>query len=141
MSQFSIEAERIIYILESLDDYIQYLSDIYKCPCENCIKSNTEKINSIINYIISFYNFIISNREFIKQNDNYFIQIKNLVINMIKFNDIIIKDLVYINKQKSVSIIYIEEEENKDNNSADAYIKPFSIDTFIKYYPEMDLIF
>lgn len=140
MSLPTTEAERIVNILEYLDNNIQYLSDIYKCPCESCIKSNTERIMSIVDYIISFYKFIIKNKTIIKQNEHYFIQIKSLLINMYKFNTIIFKEdetknSVYFNTQKSVSIIYLEEE--------DIYIyeKPFSIDNFIKYYPELISLF
>ena len=141
MSNNTMEDDHIRFILEYLDSNIQYFNDIYKCSCESCITSNTEKINSIIIYIISFYKFIIKNKEIIRINKNYFEQIKKLVINMNKINDKIIKDIVYFNKQKSVSIIYLEEEENSNSNSNNIYVKPFQINTFIKYYPEMDLLF
>jgi hypothetical protein len=147
MSSFAIEAERIANILEFLDDNIQYLSDIYKCPCESCIKSNTERIISIIDYIISFYKFIIRHKNIIKQNENYFILIKNLLSNMFEFNNVVFKDdesqnIIYFNIQKSVSIIYLENEEDKldenlhitNNNSI------FTLSTLIKYYPELSNI-
>lgn len=147
MSSFTSEAESIVTILDYLDDTIKYLSDIYQCPCESCIKSNTERIISIIDYIISFYTFIVKNKNIIKQNEHYIIQIKNLLTNMFKFNTIIFKEdenknIMYSNMQKSVSIIYLEEEEKKDDTLyINNYDSTFQLSTLIKYYPEMKSIF
>ena len=137
MSSSINESENILYVLDYLDDNIPYLSDIYNCPCENCIISNKEKINSMINYIISFYKFIIRNKDIIKKNDTYIIKIKNLLSDMFKFNNQIInknENIIYYNLEISVSIIYLEEEDCL------IYEKPFSIDTFNKYYPEMKIL-
>lgn len=137
MDSFALEAERIANILYLLDEHINYLSDIYKCPCDNCILSNTEKINSLISYIISFYKFIIKHKTIIKQNNQYLTQIQNLLKNMIKFNNEIIKDVSYTNIEKSISIIYLEPEEN---NTIYNYVLPFQIADLIRYFPEYKLI-
>jgi len=153
MDAFTENPENVTYILDYLADNLPYLSDIYKCPCESCIKSNTSKINDIITYILTFYKFIITNKKVIKQNKTYFIQIKPLVKNMIKFNNEIIKDnILYFNLQKNISIIYLEDENENENESEDANIdetiiedtafeKPYQISTFIKYYPELTHLF
>jgi hypothetical protein len=146
MSSITNDAEYIVNILEYLDNNIQYLSEIYNCPCESCINSNTEKIISIIDYIISFYKFIIKYKNIIKQNENYFIQIKNLLINMFKFNDVIFKEdestnIIYSNIKKSISIIYLEEENKEEDLHITNYKSIFPLSTLFKYYPEMKLIF
>ena len=137
MDSFALEAERIANILYLLDEHINYLSDIYKCPCDSCIRSNTEKINSLVSYIITFYKFIIKNKTIIKENNQYLSQIQNLLKNMIKFNNEIIKDILYTNIEKSISIIYLEPEEN---NTIYNYVLPFQIADLIRYYPEYKLI-
>ena len=138
MDPSSLEAEKIADILYYLDDNITYLSDIYKCYCETCVISNTEKIKSIVDYIISFYKFIIKHKYIIKLNEEYFIKIKNLLTNMIKFNNEIIKDILYKNIERSVNIIYLEPD---DNNTIYNYVLPFQILDLIKYFPEYRLIF
>ena len=137
MDTFDLEAERIANILYLLDEYINYLSNIYKCPCNSCILSNTEKINSIISYIISFYKFIIKHKIIIKQNNKYLTQIQTLLKNMIKFNNEIIRDILYTNIERSISIIYLEPE---DNHTIYNYVLPFQIVDLIKYFPEYRLI-
>jgi len=137
MDSFALEAERIANILYLLDEHINYLSDIYKCPCDSCIRSNTEKINSLVSYIITFYKFIIKHRTIIKQNNQYLTQIKTLLTNMLKFNNEIIKDISYTNIEKSISIIYLEPEEN---NTIYNYVLPFQIADLIRYFPEYKLI-
>ena len=137
MDSFALEAERIANILYLLDEHINYLSNIYKCPCDNCILSNTEKINALISYIITFYKFIIKHKTIIKQNNQYLTQIQNLLKNMIKFNNEIIRDILYTNIQKSISIIYLEPEKN---NTIYNYVLPFQIADLIRYFPEYKLI-
>ena len=137
MDSFALEAERIANILYLLDEHINYLSNIYKCPCDNCILSNTEKINALISYIITFYKFIIKHKTIIKQNNQYLTQIQNLLKNMIKFNNEIIKDILYTNIERSISIIYLEP---KENNTIYNYVLPFQIADLIRYFPEYKLI-
>jgi hypothetical protein len=135
MDSSTTHADYLVNMLDYLDTNLLYLSDIYKCPCQTCITSQTIKINSLISYIISFFKFIIKNKEFIKKNDTYLYKLLNLLPIMIKFNNEIIKDNIdYFNLQRSISIMYLEKEENTD-----IYEKPFLLETFIKYYPNINL--
>ena len=137
MSSNTMNAEDIVTILEYLDESIAYLSGIYTCPCQSCISSSTNVINSLINYIITFFNFIIKNKEFIKKYNTYLSKLLILLPNMLKINNEIINEtnVEYFNIQRSISIVYLEKEDSN------IYEKPFSLEKFIKYYPELSCIF
>ena len=115
-----------------LDDILTIFGDIYnKCPCQPCIESSAEKILSFIPNIQEFYYFLIDNKNFIKQNETYLTKIQELIPKMISFNTLIIHDIVLINTQISVSVIYIEAEELCE--------PPFNNETLYKYYPELKI--
>lgn len=122
--------EDLSRIYDYLDDILNSFDDIYnKCPCQTCIDLSTENISSSIPNIKDFYNFLIDNKKFIKQNEPYLKKIKELLPNMITFNNVIIKDIVVINIQIGVSVIYLEAE--------DLFTTPFDIETLCNYYPEL----
>jgi hypothetical protein len=121
-----------------LDDILNLFDDIYnKCPCQTCIDLSTEKILSFVATIQKFYYFIIDNKYFIKQNELYLKKIKELLPNMITFNNVIIKDIVLINTQIGVSVIYLEYDENENENNSVNCNNTYTIDTLLHYYPEL----
>ena len=140
-----------------LDNILIILCDIYKCPCNNCIIANTTKIHSMVSTIQEFYYFLIDCKKFIHKNKSYLKKIKELIPNMITFNNVIIQDKVCINTQIGVSAIYIEN--NTDNNTNtntnnDEYYTDtteiqfkktknatFTLDKLFQYYPEMRVEF
>ena len=134
MDKSTLDAERTANILFCVEEYINYLSNIYKCYCDSCITSNTKQIISLIDYILSFYKFITKHKTIIKQNNKYLIQIQTLLTNMIKFNNEIIHDILYTNIEKSISIIYLEQDTIIN------YEQPIQIIDLIKYYPEYRLM-
>jgi hypothetical protein len=128
-----------------LDTILPVLTDIYKCPCQTCISSNTERINSLISNIKEFYSFIIKCKKFIKENKTYLKKIKELIPNMIKFNNVILQDISIINTQIGISIIYLEEDVEENNteelniSNTSNYI--FTLDKLFQYYPELRVEF
>ena len=125
-----------------LDNILIILCDIYKCPCNNCIIANTTKIQSLISTIQEFYYFLIDCKNFIHKNKSYLNKIKELIPNMITFNNVIIQDKVCINTQIGVSVIYIENNTDtteiqfkKTKNAT------FTLDKLFQYYPEMRVEF
>lgn len=118
-----------------LDNILAVLTDIYNCPCINCIEDYIDKINLLTPNIKEFYNFLINNHNFIKQNEIYLKKIKKLIPNMITFNNVIIQDTVFRNIQISVSVIYLEDDENEENETNNN--NTFTLDKLFQYYPEM----
>jgi hypothetical protein len=126
----SLTIEELSSHYNYLDDILTIFGDIYnKCPCQPCIDLSTEKILSFKANIQVFYYFLFDNKNFIKQNETYLKKIKELLPNMITFNNVIIKDIVLINTQIGVSVIYLEDEELCSTH--------FDIETLCKYYPEL----
>ena len=132
-----------------LDNMLIILCDIYKCPCATCIEENTERINSMISTIQEFYYFLIDCKKFIHKNESYLKKIKELIPNMILFNNVIIHDTVCINTQLGVSVIYIENETNEPDKTDDADNTElqqsttiiFTLAKLFQYYPEMKVEF
>jgi len=135
-----LSIEYLSNIYNYLDDILNLFDDIYnKCPCKTCIDLSTEKILSFVKTIQKFYDFLIDNKNFIKQNELYLKKIRELLPNMITFNNVIIKDIVLINTQIGVSFIYLEDDENEDENENNSvnYNNTYTIDTLLQYYPEL----
>ena len=134
----NINIEKLNKYYTYLDTILPILSEIYKCPCQSCISANTEKIQLMISTIQEYYYIIIDCKNFIKQNKFYLKKIKELIPHMITFNNVIIQDIVCINTQISVSIIYIDNEndttEIQTQNTKNA---TFILENLFKYYPEM----
>ena len=139
-----INIEKITRYYNYLDNILPVLTDIYKCPCQSCIVANTEKINTMIPNIQEFYYFLIDCKVFIKNNDIYLKKIKDLIPNMLKFNNVIIHDIVCINTQIGVSIIYNDSDSDNDNiemQSRNTRASTFSLHKLCQYYPEMRVEF
>ena len=135
-----INIEQLNTYYTYLDTILPILSDIYKCPCKSCITENTVKIESMITNIKKFYYFIIDCKAFIHKNESYLKQIKELIPNMITFNNVIIKDIDCINTQIGVSIIYVDTDtlESETINKSNSI---FNLDTLFQYYPELRVEF
>jgi hypothetical protein len=123
-----------------LDSILILLCDIYKCPCDTCIEANTERIQSMLPTIQEFYYFLINYKKFIHQNDYYLKKIKELIPNMITFNNVILQDKVCMNTQLGVSVIYSENDNTEDQfyTSKNA---TFTLAKLFQYYPEMRVEF
>ena len=141
-----INIEQLTTYYNYLDSILPVLSDIYKCPCEQCIVANTEKINNMIPNIQEFYYFLIDCKVFIKNNDIHLKKIKELIPNMLKFNNVIIKDIVCLNTQIGVSVLYGEHDgehdgENFKIHSSTTKHSIFTLDLLFQYYPELRVEF
>ena len=132
-------AEDTAHLYDYLEVILPELNEIYKCPCNSCILSQTNTIQSMLNSILTFYKFIIRNKEFIKINEKFLKQIISLISIMLKFHKEIIdkNDIQFMNIERNVSIIYIEKpEEIYDNIIVNSQDATFQLLNIIKYYPE-----
>ena len=130
------------YYYTYLDTILPILCDIYKCPCQTCIEANTGKIQSMISTIQEFYSFIINCKTFIQQNKTYLKKIKELIPNMITFNNVIIQDIICINTQIGVSIIYSDNEnDTTEIQTQNTRNSTFTLVKLFQYYPEMRVEF
>ena len=126
-----------------LDTILPVLTEIYKCPCKTCIDLYTEKILEIVPNIKEFYYFLIDCQKIIKQNVIYLKKIKELIPNMITFNNDIIHDIVCINTQISVSVIYNDSDNDSDSDNVYVNTKKtiYTLNKLFQYYPEMRVEF
>jgi len=139
--ELTVQNHHTIEEIASLYNYLDNILlefELYKCPCITCIDAFKNKIINMREKINTFYYFLIDNKYFIKENETYLKKIKELLKNMIIFNNIILHDdIVLINTQISVSIIYIEEDYEDDINEIITQNATFQIENIVKYYPEM----
>ena len=140
-TNITINIEQLNRNYNYLDTILPILSDIYACPCQSCITSNTEKIQSIILKIKEFYYFLIDCKTFIHKNEFYLKKIKELIPKMLTFNNVIIDDIACINIQIGVSIIYVDSDTNNseitDLQHKNTLHATFTLDKLFQYYPEM----
>ena len=121
-----------------LDTILPILTEIYKCPCKTCIDVNTEKILEIVPNVKEFYYFIIECNKFIHQNENYLKKIKELIPNMILFNNVAIKDTICTNIETWASVIYSENENyTTELQTINTRKSIFTLEQLYQYYPEM----
>ena len=123
-----------------LDTILPVLTEIYKCPCKTCIDLYTEKILEIVPNIKEFYYFLIDCQKIIKQNVIYLKKIKELIPNMITFNNDIIHDIVCINTQISVSVIYNNSDNVNDTTelqNRNTRNSIYTLNKLFQYYPDM----
>ena len=138
---YHTNVEQLSNYYNYLDTILPILTEIYKCPCKTCIDLNTEKILEIVPNVKEFYYFIIECNKFIRQNETYLKKIKELIPNMIIFNNVVIKDIICTNIETWASVIYNENDTNNNDNTELQTINTqksiFTLEQIYHYYPEM----